>query len=286
MPTFTTIDYHVTSRCNQECPYCWGPQDFEDTEVDSKTAAGIVHKIAESGARRIVFTGGDPILRSDIGMLIRLAKQEGLEVAVSATGDELTWGFVRGYGSWIDLISLPLDGASEEVSSRTKKEGHFTAIMNCLDFLADFPAIDVKVATPVTLHNIHDISGIVALLDECLAHMPNHLFYNVFHAYPRSMEPQPWDELVVGNDDFRALKADIERSPHAFKINWLDHETLDRLYVMVFPDGSLTIPSGSDYTNYGPFLEIEDLEKFLTTTDFDAPKHLQHSKGWSKEHRE
>ena len=283
MSSFATIDYHVTSRCNQECPYCWGPQDFDDTEVDSNTAAAIVRKITGSGARRIVFTGGDPILRPDIGMLIRLAKQDGLEVALSSTGDELTRSFVRGYGRWIDLISLPLDGASEDVSSRTKKEGHFSAIMNCLDFLVDFPAIDVKVATPVTLHNIGDIHNIVALLDKRAAYMPNHLFYNVFHAYPRSMEPQTWDELVVSHDDFRALKASIERSPHAFKINWLDHETLDRLYVMVFPDGSLTIPSGSEYTNYGPFLEIEDLEGFLTTTDFDAPKHLRHSKGWSGE---
>ena len=286
MPAFATIDYHVTSRCNQECTYCWGPQDFDETEVDSNTAAAIVRKIAGSGAKRIVFTGGDPILRPDIGMLIRLAKQEGLEVALSTTGDELTRSFVRGYGRWIDLISLPLDGASEEVSSRTKKEGHFSAIMNCLDFLVDFPAIDVKVATPVTLHNIHDIPNIVALLDERAEHIPNHLFYNVFHAYPRSMEPQAWDDLVVSDDDFQALKASIERSAHAFKINWLDHETLDRLYVMVFPDGSLTIPSGPDYTNYGLFLEIGDLEGFLTTTDFDAPKHLRHSKGWSGKHRE
>ena len=286
MPAFATIDYHVTSRCNQECPYCWGPQDFDDTEVDSKTAASIVRKIVQSGAQRIVFTGGDPILRPDIGMLIRLAKQEGLEVALSTTGDELTRSFVRGYGSWIDLISLPLDGASEEVSSRTKKEGHFSAIRNCLDFLVDFPAIDVKVATPVTLHNIHDIPGIIALLDERAAHMPNHLFYNIFQSYPRAMQPQSWEDLVVSDDDFQALKANIEGSPHAFNINWLDHETLDRLYVMVFPDGSLTIPSGSDYTNYGPFLEIKNLEEFLSSTDFDAPKHLQHSKGWSREHKE
>lgn len=285
MPAFATVDFHVTSRCNQECPYCWGPQDFDDAEVDSKTAAAIVRKIAKSGAQRIVFTGGDPILRSDIGMLIRLAKQEGLEVALSTTGDELTRSFVRGYGGWIDLISLPLGGASEGVSSRTKKEGHFTAIMDRLDFLADFPAIDVKVATPVTPHNIHEIPGIIALLDERAVIMPNHLFYNVFQAYPRAMQPQAWDELVVINDDFQALKANVERSPHAFKINWLDHESLDRLYVMVFPDGSLTIPSGSDYTNYGPFLEIKDLDEFLTTTDFDAPKHLQHSRGWSREHR-
>ena len=158
--------------------------------------------------------------------------------------------------------------------------------MNCLDFLADFPTIDVKVATPVTLHNFDDIPGIIALLDERAAHMPNHLFYNVFHAYPRAMQPQSWDELVVSHDDFQALKAKVEGSPYPFNINWLDHETLDRPYVMVFPDGSLTIPSGSEYTNYGPFLKVKNLEEFLSSTDFDAPKHLRHSKGWSSEHRE
>jgi hypothetical protein len=131
-----------------------------------------------------------------------------------------------------------------------------------------------------------DIPRIIALLDERAVHMPNHLFYNVFQAYPRAMQPQSWDDLVVSNDDFQALKASIEGSLHSFNINWLDHETLDRLYVMVFPDGSLTIPSGSDYTNYGPFLEIKDLEEFLSFTDFDAPKHLRHSKGWSRVHKE
>jgi MoaA/NifB/PqqE/SkfB family radical SAM enzyme len=276
-----TIDFHVTSECSQQCPYCWGPQEIEAVPTD--TALRIVSRIASVGARRIVFTGGDPLQRGDIVALIRHARGEGLEVAVSTTGDLLDAGFLAAVEDAVDLVSLPLDGSCEEVSARTKEAGHFAAIMRALDLLAAHPRIDVKVATPVTRHNLEDVPAIVGLLDDRAGRMPNRFFYNVFQAFPRSMaDDVAWDALVVTPEEFAALRAEVERRPHRFRINWLDHGTLDRLYVMVFPDGSLTVPSGGRYLDYGPFLEVGDLEELLTRTDFDAPKHQRHSKGWSR----
>jgi MoaA/NifB/PqqE/SkfB family radical SAM enzyme len=281
MTSVATIDFHVTSECSQECPYCWGPQDYENP-VDTPTAEAIVRKVAGTGARRIVFTGGDPLQRSDIGRLVLVAKESGLEVALSTTGDELTREFLSEYGPAIDLISLPLDGASEEISSITKEPGHFAAIIRGLELLAEFPAIDVKVATPVTRHNIHAVPAIVRLLDKHADRMPNRLFYNVFQVFPRAMSEVDWDELVVSAEEFAGLRNAIGAEPHRIRINWLDQATLDRLYVMIFPDGSLTIPSGSSFRFYGAFLEVEDLEALLGSSDFDAPKHLEHAKGWER----
>jgi MoaA/NifB/PqqE/SkfB family radical SAM enzyme len=277
-----TVDFHVTSECNQECPYCWGPQDFEHP-VDTATAQAIIRKIAAVGARRVVFTGGDPLLRSDLGRLIRCAESEGLEVALSTTGDELTREFLLEFGSSIDLISLPLDGASETVSSQTKKEGHFEAVMRDLAMLAEFPTIDVKVATPVTQKNLGDVPAIVDLLDRIAMQMHNKCFYNVFQAFPRAMGEVEWSELLVSDGEFEELRSTVEATHHSFRINWLSHETLDRLYVMIFPDGTLTVPSGGDFLNYGPFLEMDDIHSVLHRTDFDAPKHQRHSRGWGKE---
>ena len=137
-----TIDFHVTSECNQECPYCWGPQGFEHP-VSKDTAFKIIDRIREIGARRIVFTGGDPLKRADIGSLIRHAKEIGLEVALSTTGDELNARFLQRHAPFIDLISLPLDGSCEEINARTKKPGHFAAIQTTLGLLRAYPEIDV-----------------------------------------------------------------------------------------------------------------------------------------------
>lgn len=281
MPPVVTIDFHVTSECNQECAYCWGPRDFKHP-VDTPTAKAIVRKVAAVGARRIVFTGGDPLLRSDLGILLRLAAELGLEVALSTTGDELTPGFLKELASSIDLISLPLDGPSESVSSRTKKEGHFSSILRDLEMLSAFPSTDVKIATPVTRYNLKAVPDIVGLLDEYAAEMPNRLFYNVFQVFPRAMGDVDWHEIIVTDEEFTALREAVEGTPHAFPISWLSHQTLDRLYVMIFPDGTLTVPTGSDYLCYGPFLEINDLEAVLSGTHFDAEKHVSHSKGWAK----
>lgn len=203
-----TIDFHVTSECNQECPYCWGPQGFEHP-VDKDTAFKIIERIKQVGARRIVFTGGDPLKRSDVGSLIRQAKKIGLEVALSTTGDELKANFLRKHAPFIDLISLPLDGASEEVNARTKKPGHFAAIMKALDLLRLYPEVDVKLCTPVTRHNLADVPNIVRLAEDYAHTTRARVFYNIFQAFPRSMTARQWDELLVSAEEFAALKAQL-----------------------------------------------------------------------------
>jgi MoaA/NifB/PqqE/SkfB family radical SAM enzyme len=275
-----TIDFHVTCECSQECPYCWGPQGF-DNPVNTAAAFRIISRVKETGARRIVFTGGDPFKRSDIGELIRHAKETGLEVAVSTTGDQVTPAFLKNSASYIDLLSIPLDGSTEEINSRTKEKGHFAAVMQLLEWLREYPAIDIKLCTPVTRHNLRDIPNIVRLAENYAGTTKARVFYNIFQAFPRAMSPVEWKDLLVSKEEFAALEKQLSGNK-TLRINFLSHETLDRLYVMIFPDGSLTIPAGEDFLDYGQFLEIEDLEAILNKSRFDAAKHLRHSRGWSK----
>jgi MoaA/NifB/PqqE/SkfB family radical SAM enzyme len=277
----TTIDFHVTSECNMECPYCWGPQDFEHP-VDTATARKIITNIKRVGASRIVFTGGDPLLREDITQLIHHARSIGLEVALSTTGDELKLGFLSLVGEDIDLISLPLDGSSEDVNSQTKEKDQFAAVVQALEWLKGYPRIDVKIATPVTRYNLVDVPNVLGLVENYARTTEARVFYNIFQAFPRSMDKEvEWDQLTVTDDEFRDLKR-LLKDRTDIKVNFLDHEVLDKLYVMIFPDGNLVVPSGGDFLTYGPFLEVKDLDQALKATDFDSPKHLRHSKGWSK----
>ncbi len=275
-----TIDFHVTSKCSQHCPYCWGPQNFNHP-VSTTTARKILLRIKAFGIRRVVFTGGDPLERADLGNLVRFAKLLGLEVAVSTTGDHLTRTFLQRYGRFIDLVSLPLDGSNESISSRTKEQGHFRAVMKSLQLLTRYPAIDVKICTPVTRINIHDVKNIVHLVAKWAKTTRNRVFYNIFQTFPRSMAPRDWNTLLVSDRDFQSLRTSLKacRTP---KINFLSNKTLDKLYVLIFPDGGLYVPSGKRYHFLGKFLDIDDLETVLDKSDFSAGKHRKHSKGWEK----
>lgn len=278
--TFTTIDFHVTSECSQECPYCWGPQDIENP-VGTSISQRIIKKIKDIGAKRIVFTGGDPLKRKDIGKLIRYAKETGLEVALSTTGDEMTSAFLRWNGPYIDLISLPIDGSTEKINSKTKESGHLKAVLRALELLKKYPGIDIKVCTPVTKHNINDIPSILKIAEEYKLASNARVFYNIFQTFPRSQSKVDWNELIVSNREFGILKRKLSGNK-AVKINFLDHKTLDKLYLMIFPNGNLVIPEGENFTSFGSFLEIKDINQVVRQSKFDSRKHLKHSKGWRK----
>ena len=150
----STIDFHITAKCSQACPYCWGPRRFRNP-VDTEVAKRIIARIKDLGVRRVVFTGGDPLQRFDAPELIRLAKEIGLETALSTTGDFVTSEILDQISPYLDLISLPLDGSSEQVNSKTKHPGHFSAVIRSLNLLRSHPSTDVKVCTPVTRHNLN-----------------------------------------------------------------------------------------------------------------------------------
>jgi MoaA/NifB/PqqE/SkfB family radical SAM enzyme len=276
----STVDFHITTKCSQACPYCWGPRRFRNP-VNTESAQRIITRIKELGIRRIVFTGGDPLQHPAALDLIRFAKQTGLETALSTTGDLVTPEILEGLSPFLDLISLPLDGSSEEINSRTKHPGHFSAIMQSLAWLRSFPGIDVKVCTPVTRRNLNDVPAIARLVEDYSHTTSARVFYNVFQAFPRAMFSVKWEKLIVTEEEFASLARQIGPVKN-IRINFLDHKTLDKLYVMVFPDGSMIIPKGSDYLNFGPFLEVKDFEYALNASQFDSAKHLRHSRGWEK----
>jgi MoaA/NifB/PqqE/SkfB family radical SAM enzyme len=275
-----TIDFHVTSECSQECPYCWGPQDFENP-VDTATALRIISHVKEVEAGRIVFTGGDPLKRPDIAELIRHATTIGLEVALSTTGDQLTPELLQLVADDIDLISLPLDGSTEDVNKRTKEEGHLAAVIKALEWLRERPDIDVKVCTPVTRHNLADVPNIARLVEDYSRTTEARVFYNIFQAFPRAMFEVEWDALLVSDQEFADLEERL-RDTSRVRVNFLTHATLDRLYMMIFPDGSLVIPCGREFPSYGAFLEITDIETVLEKSRFAWERHLRHSQDWVK----
>ena len=108
-----------------------------------------------------------------------------------------------------------------------------------------------------------------------------HITTKCSQAFPRAMFSVKWEKLVITDDEFHSLAGQIS-TPEYIHVNYLDHKTLDKLYVMVTPDGSMIVPMGSDYLNYGPFLDVEDFDQALRDSQFDSAKHLRHSRGWGK----
>ena len=65
----------VTDKCNLRCVYCMPEEGLpwlrRDEILTYEEIAGIVRTMAGMGLRRIRITGGEPLVRRDLGSLVR-----------------------------------------------------------------------------------------------------------------------------------------------------------------------------------------------------------------------
>lgn len=270
-----SVDFHLTSDCEHDCPYCWGPKGYR-APVDTATALRIVCRVCEVGAKRILFTGGDPLMRPDTRLLILYAYDLGLEVGLATAGERLSREFLESVGPSLDVVSLPLDGSCEAVNCRTKRRGHFAAVLQALACLREYPEIEVTICTTVTRHNVEDVPRISRLVEEYAETTCARVRYTVFQAFPRATFTAAWRDLPVSDEEFTALHIRIPIGSRV-PVKFLDHRALDRTNVMIFPDGRLVVPRGHRYFKYGRFLEIPDLGACLQRSRMSAERDNRQS---------
>ena len=83
------VPYNITFRCGLNCQFCYGKQRTDQELSTQQVKTHIIDNIADSKARWMGFTGGDPLLREDIFELMAYAKEKGLEVLMSTNGQLL-----------------------------------------------------------------------------------------------------------------------------------------------------------------------------------------------------
>ena len=79
------VMYFVTYRCNLACKYC-GIWSYKIREMTTEEAKRAIKEFADAGTFHWVFTGGEPLLREDIGELVNYLKNFGIAVTLTTNG--------------------------------------------------------------------------------------------------------------------------------------------------------------------------------------------------------
>jgi len=159
IPLFVTI--RVTNRCNFNCIYC----DFNTLSGDDISEEELLKAITEikrSGAFKIGFTGGEPLLREDIGRLVTYAKNIGLMTTMTTNG----WHVKERIEDLkdLDVIILSLDG-SRENHDKQRREGSFDRIMDAIHACNE-KGITVLILTVLTKYNLNEVDYILDLANK------------------------------------------------------------------------------------------------------------------------
>jgi MoaA/NifB/PqqE/SkfB family radical SAM enzyme len=147
---------NVTGRCGGTCEYCGSRESIEE-EMTTGQIFSIIDDLSEMGCGAIALTGGDPLMRGDIGEIIDYTKLKGLKTCVCSDGSNVKEQ--REIIRRSDYLQLSFDGPSE-IHDRLKYPGAYNKF-----FKARETAIEDKIKfftlTVITKLNIEYLDYIL-----------------------------------------------------------------------------------------------------------------------------
>lgn len=142
-----SVHLAITNKCNLSCEYCYqerGEEQLSLTEIMS-----ILAQVAQTGGRRIMISGGEPLLHGKILDIIAIARGYHLETYLSSNGTQMSPGLAsRLQQAGIDKLHISTDAAGQTNDSQLDGQALLNAT-RCVQILIDSgisPAINLIVS--------------------------------------------------------------------------------------------------------------------------------------------
>jgi radical SAM protein with 4Fe4S-binding SPASM domain len=84
------MDLALTYRCNNDCAHCYNARQRDFREMPTEEWRRILDRLWELGIPHVVFTGGEPTLRTDLPELIAHAEANGQITGLNTNGRRLS----------------------------------------------------------------------------------------------------------------------------------------------------------------------------------------------------
>lgn len=114
------MDLAVTYRCNNDCAHCYNARERDFPEMDTAQWLDILDDLWELGIPHVVFTGGEPTLRSDLPELIAHAEKSGQITGLNTNARRLSDPeFVEQLvDAGLDHVQVTLESCDADVHDR------------------------------------------------------------------------------------------------------------------------------------------------------------------------
>ena len=253
-----SIDVNPTAKCNLACEFCWGPDHNIADGLNTNQWKNAIQLFAQNGTDSIVFTGGEPLIRSDIGELVRFAKDQGMRVTLS-TNTLLLKRKASQVLPFIDEIGVPLDGSTKENNSimRVGNTRAFQSSVEAMDLLSTgYPEIEVTVRTVVSKVNRDDIKNIGKLLEGKEGQFDR---WKLYQFAPVSIGSHHKDKFEISQEEFESIaKMITDQFPKLPIVAYPSHQRVGR-YVFLGPEGNIFgVDDTEDYRIVGNLKDINE----------------------------
>lgn len=136
IPKSTLIE--INNICNFNCRHCYAQANSNKIELSLETVKNILAQLTAMRVKTVAFSGGEPLLHSDVFEMLKYAKKHNLNVVLDTNGSLITQEVAHQLKQLdIDLINVSLHGYYDyEHEYLTNNKGSFAQVLNTLELLS------------------------------------------------------------------------------------------------------------------------------------------------------
>ncbi len=130
----TTLRLSVTDRCNLRCHYCMPEENYLWLEKDElltfEELSQLVDHFLELGLERVRITGGEPLLRKDLPVLVKMLAAKPLqELAMTTNGIRLRREAPALFQAGLSRLTVSLDTLRQERFERLARRKNLDQVL-------------------------------------------------------------------------------------------------------------------------------------------------------------
>jgi len=182
------VGWAITDLCNRRCLYCARWQG-KQKELSTEEVFRVVDELARMGTAMISFTGGEPLVRKDIGKIIDYIYNKGISVKLNSNG-MLVEQKIKELKK-LDLLTLSLEGP-EEIHDAIRGKDAYQQVLTAAQ-VANKSGIRVSFTTVLTADNLKSIDFIL----------------NKAKEFNSKVNFQPATQTILGSASVNPLAPDI-----------------------------------------------------------------------------
>ncbi|MFH1379980.1 MAG: radical SAM protein [bacterium] len=119
------VGWAITYRCNRQCQYC-SLNKKTPGELQTQQVFAVIDEMKSMGTSIISFTGGEPLMRDDMGAIIEYAYAQGIKVKLNTNGSLIHKNIQQLKG--IHVLNISFDGP-EKIHDAIRGKGSFNEVM-------------------------------------------------------------------------------------------------------------------------------------------------------------
>jgi radical SAM protein with 4Fe4S-binding SPASM domain len=164
-PVYSSAYFHVSNKCNLTCLGCYSMEDrrklisYEPSEENLKLS---LKRLRELGVKNIAISGGEPLLRKDLPVLLHYAKKDLKFDNVDLITNGTIYADFLQYKGIVDVINVSMDGFSKDNSTFIRNPGIFDKIIDTVRNIKS-AGINVRIVPTIHKKNIKHFNEYVLL---------------------------------------------------------------------------------------------------------------------------